>query len=211
MCGKHWKRWAKFGDPTARHIFQNETPCIECGAPASARQRCARCYVSWRRVNSTGSFCTVDGCTAPMFGRGMCGKHWDRWRKHGDPHQVAFIMGDDVARFWSKVDRRGPTECWPWSAPSANGYGQMSIGADGMVAAHRYAYELIVGPIPEGMTIDHMCHNEDVTCPGGDVCLHRRCVNPDHFETVPSAVNTSRAHEQHRRHLEWLALHTSAT
>lgn len=53
-----------------------------------------------------------------------------------------------VERFWSKVDRRGPDECWPWTAASnEKGYGRFWLNGR-TVPAHRVAYELEVGPIP---------------------------------------------------------------
>lgn len=57
--------------------------------------------------------------------------------------------------------------------------------------AHRYAYELLVGPISEALTIDHTCHNGS-GCEGGRLCIHRRCVNPADFEVVTLAVNVLR-------------------
>lgn len=58
--------------------------------------------------------------------------------------------------------------------------------------AHRLSYELYVGPIPEGLQIDHTCHNADESCKGGSSCLHRRCVNPAHLEAVTQFVNIMR-------------------
>lgn len=82
-------------------------------------------------------------------------------------------------RFWSKVDRRGPAECWPWLAYVApTGYGQVKIGGR-QFGAHRVAYELAVGPIPDGLQIDHLCRN-------------RACVNPSHMEAVTQQVNLAR-------------------
>lgn len=84
------------------------------------------------------------------------------------------------------------------------GYG--TIWVDGRNdLAHRAAYEYFVGPIPSGMTVDHVCHNEDPSCDGGNGCLHRRCVNGDHLEaktrgenvlagTGASAVNARKTH-----------------
>lgn len=59
-------------------------------------------------------------------------------------------------------------------------------------SAHRLAYETEYGPIPPGLTIDHLCHNADLGCQGGPSCLHRGCINVRHLEAVPSAVNTGR-------------------
>lgn len=74
-----------------------------------------------------------------------------------------------------------PNGCvWFTGAVQSNGYGRVS--KDGRtVGAHRAAYELFVGPIPEGHTIDHECHNRDESCGGGDTCLHRRCINWEHL------------------------------
>lgn len=75
---------------------------------------------------------------------------------------------------------------------NANGYGTISV--DGVPRlAHRVAYELLVGPVPEGMPLDHTCHNRETTCPGGPKCLHRRCINPGHLEAVTQRENLLRS------------------
>lgn len=81
-------------------------------------------------------------------------------------------------RFFAMVNK---TEtCWLWTGATLTGYGRFKVGGgDLMTLAHRYAYTLMVGPIPEGLTIDHLCR---VT----------NCVNPDHLEPVTMAENTAR-------------------
>lgn len=82
-------------------------------------------------------------------------------------------------RLMSKVDVDDDTGCWLWTgAIDRYGYGQ--IGVEGRVTGvHRASYSTFVGPIPEGLTIDHLCRV-------------RRCLNPEHLETVTSRENTLR-------------------
>lgn len=91
------------------------------------------------------------------------------------------IVGTLEERFWPKVDTSaGPDGCWPWRASlNMHGYGQFTI--DGcVVMAHRIAYRLVVGPIPTGMDLDHLCRV-------------RQCVNPAHLDPVTRAVNLQRS------------------
>lgn len=81
-------------------------------------------------------------------------------------------------RFWAKIDLSG--DCWLWRASlDRDGYGRFALAHSTIVRAHRYAYELLVGPIPEGLTIDHLCRV-------------RHCVNPAHLEPVTGRENTLR-------------------
>lgn len=83
-----------------------------------------------------------------------------------------------IARFWAKVTKQDG--CWLWSgAPDAYGYSRFTLTHSKTVKAHRVAYELVVGPIPDGLVIDHLCKN-------------RACVNPAHMEPVKSGVNVMR-------------------
>lgn len=86
------------------------------------------------------------------------------------------------ARFWSKVEVDKETGCFVWTAyVQKDGYGQFNWG--GAKLAHRVAYSELVGPIPEGMEIDH------VKARG---CTSRACVNPLHLEPVTHQENVDR-------------------
>lgn len=100
---------------------------------------------------------------------------------------------DWIERFNASIERTDG--CWHWTGfIDDEGYGHHRRTRDGHRAVHRLAYELWVGPIPDGFTIDHRCHTHE--CEGsGRGCLHRRCVNPDHLEPVTIGENIRRGRE----------------
>jgi hypothetical protein len=72
-------------------------------------------------------------------------------------------------RFWSKVCKGSPADCWEWQASVRGfGYGQFNV-AGSSLPAHRVAYELTHGSIPKGLVVRHQCDNP-------------RCCNPAHLE-----------------------------
>lgn len=83
-----------------------------------------------------------------------------------------------LERFLSKV-RVNEAGCWIWTGQCDHrGYGRFALGRRHLIA-HRYGYEAMVGPIPDGLEIDHLCRA-------------RACVNPDHLEPVTHRENLRR-------------------
>lgn len=130
--------------------------------------------------------CSIDDCHAPKFCRGWCHKHYNRWYETGSTElgvrKRSYKSKPLADRFWPKVQK---TEtCWLWTgAKTQLGYGTIWIGGGsaGKGMAHRISWELVKGPIPRGMHIDHLCRNTS-------------CVNPDHLEPVTVAENTRRGY-----------------
>lgn len=81
------------------------------------------------------------------------------------------------------------SKCKQWTG-RINEYGYGTVGSK---LAHRVAYEKAHGPIPEGMTVDHICHDPNV-CQKGVQCPHRRCVNVRHMVLVSAKDNRERAY-----------------
>lgn len=100
-----------------------------------------------------------------------------------------FTAGRSPAeRFWARVDRTNLDGCWLWlGRVDDDGYGRFKLttapGHHRTVRAHRFAYEQTVGPIPDGLTLDHVRERG---------CQHRHCVRPDHLEAVTHQENLRR-------------------
>ena len=115
--------------------------CERCGAefmPEAKRFRLA----SWERRRFCGVECS--GKSAPRT-----------------------VATDPSVRFQRFLDKKD-SGCWEWTGATFNGYGKFQVATKKSVSAHRYAYELANGPIPEGLFICHKCDNPP-------------CCNPDHL------------------------------
>lgn len=124
------------------------------------------------------SKCSVDNCVKMTFGKGLCQAHYTRWRRHGDVSSCREPRMTLRDRFWAKVDKSG--DCWIWTgAQTLREYGQIKIDKKSAMA-HRIAWQLEVGAIPEGLEIDHLCRNHS-------------CVRPEHLEPVTHVENLARS------------------
>ena len=87
--------------------------------------------------------------------------------------------------FWDKIEKpNGDSGCWEYAGRlNEHGYGQLSRrfkdGKSNALLAHRYAYIFMIGEIPDGLFLDHLCRN-------------RKCCNPAHLEPVTKRQNTLR-------------------
>lgn len=89
------------------------------------------------------------------------------------------IAEHPLGRLLDKTTFNTATGCWEWTASrTSGGYGAFRI--PGVSSAHRAMYQFLVGPVPEGLHLDHLCRV-------------RHCVNPDHLEPVTQAENNRRA------------------
>lgn len=157
-------------DPKGRRAIV----CASCGAKAAYRAYgyCNNCYARWLR-----------------WGRPTGGPPPPRPRSTKLSRKAAPRKPVDYeARFWSRVAKADG--CWLWTAGThRSGYGVFSVRKK-RIYAHRFAYEALVGAIPDGLVLDHECHNKDADCAGGGGCLHRRCVNPAHLRAVTHRENS---------------------
>lgn len=126
--------------------------------------------------------CPIEGCDRPIRYKDLCNAHYLRKMRFGDP------LGSGRKTFRQRFDEKivkAESGCWEWSGAhfQATGYAVFCIQYDDgkmrPTVAHRVSYELSVGPIPAGLSLDHLCRN-------------RGCVNPAHLEPVTPQMNMLR-------------------
>lgn len=158
-CNRHYKAYRVHGDP------RGSAPVAErlCSVPACGREEQLR--------------------------QGLCEMHYRRWRRNGVagiPGPLR-IVGDDITRFWSYVNQAGPLptfvehlgRCWLWTGGTNDkGYGIARVSGRHL-GAHRWSFLMFVGPVPDGLELDHLCRN--ITC-----------VRPEHLQPVTKGENVRR-------------------
>lgn len=154
-----------------------------CDRKRAARGMCSMHYTRWRRHGDPGHTnhrdgCTISGCNREHYAHGHCEAHYARVRRLGDARAaipVKDLFASPEEAFAACTERQG--DCLIWTGDhSAYGYGRITV--DGKrTGAHRYSWSRQHGQIPEGMYVDHICHN-------------RACVNPEHLRLATAEQNT---------------------
>jgi len=119
--------------------------------------------------------CSIPDCNRPFYGRNRCKRHYMLAWKAGELRPLPQRTAED--RFWAKVEKTAA--CWLWTGSLNRGYGHFHVSRGSTTTGHRFAYELLVGPVPDGLELDH-------------ICKIKRCVNPAHLEPVPHIENSRR-------------------
>lgn len=125
---------------------------------------------------------TCSHCEQPVEIRGLCHMHYQRWRRGARldapvmPWRSPWTPDQILAGKFEKTDT-----CWNWTGYlDRAGYGVVNSRGLRIRQAYRLAYTAWVGPIPDGLHLDHLCRNP-------------RCIRPDHLEPVTPAENARRA------------------
>lgn len=116
--------------------------------------------------------CTVPDCDSPRVGWGHCNKHYRRLRRTGRLDKPSV-----EERFFAHVSE-GPGGCWLFDKSNDKGYAAFNVDST-PIEGHLWCYRFLIGEVPDGLTLDHLCR---VRC----------CVNPWHLDPVPHRVNILR-------------------
>lgn len=185
LCARHYERWRSTGLLTKSQA--EKTPEERFWERVEVTSECWF-WVPAKNPDRHGQFKAPDGgwlahrysfflATGTHPGAGevlqTCGV-----RSCVNPSHL-LLSATDEDRFWAKVDASG--DCWVWlGTKNQYGYGRFTASTDQFTwGAHRWSYTTLVGPIPDGLVIDHLCKQP-------------ACVNPDHLEPVTQAENVRR-------------------
>lgn len=171
---------------------------VEWGEPGTASTVPALVHSCLRGTNMADRTCSIVDCNKPSVARGWCSSHYSRWHSYGDPLGTStFRLAGDTPEQKLLLNHTVDPDsgCWRWNGSvQRDGYGVIRAFGSNMLT-HRLAHELWIGPIPQGLTIDHVAARG---------CVHRNCFNPAHLEAVTHAENVARgrAGEYHRTRTE---------
>lgn len=155
---------------TLRRKFMNKCSVDGCDKAHYAKGLCSKHY---QRVKATGEInltefpktCSVIRCGGEVHGKGLCVKHYTRLIRHGTI-ETKIVVGNDELRLLenSHIDENG---CRVWDKFKKNGYGVTLLNGK-LEQAHRASWMVFVGSIPDGMQLNHNCHN-------------KACINIEHL------------------------------
>lgn len=206
-CSKHYERWLKTGSverteilpvtKTKKNVSAERICGIDgCDKKHDARGLCGGHYRRWRlygdpmadvplcEIVKESRTCDIPGCGRKHRSKGLCNLHYQRQLQKNKPKTKAELMAKARPRtveekITSYIKKDGNCAVW-MGQRDVQGYGRtMSNGK--AVMAHRYIWEHHNGPIPEGLEIDHICHNAS-------------CVKVEHLRVVTRQQNA-----QHRQ------------
>jgi HNH endonuclease len=170
---------------------------------------CGQCGAQFTRDHrpraKEGSYCSRDCYWASMVKAAPnrmcagCGEEFDP-RMEGRTSSLARDYCTRACYDYSRahvverwLEDQSGDDCWRWPhGLNKDGYGITCRTGEGQQLVHRVVWKLLVGEIPDDMTLDHMCHNRDDNCYAGRGCLHRRCANPAHLLIAEGVDNTLR-------------------
>jgi len=130
--------------------------------------------------------CSVAHCNTRCHGWGFCEKHYRAFRLYGDPLKLKQKQhhGLTLEERFNIYTKKGP-DCWEWKGyRDPHGYGRLDM-PDKPMLAHRVAYLIRYGSIPDGMFVLHKCDTP-------------RCVNPEHLFLGTQADNVADMHAKGR-------------
>jgi hypothetical protein len=108
------------------------------------------------------------------------------------PSDTLVLSDEQIEKFWSQVDVRGPDECWPWKTAKPGEYGVVSLNGGGARIASRVALQISIGPLPNDILACHRCDNPP-------------CCNPGHLfpgthqQTMQDMVSKGRSKRKQKR------------